>query len=103
VFRNQSARRYGQQVSGGGFVLSGGNCDRALPGLAYGINASGDITGEIKSTSGGYQGFLLRDGQVTIFNYPGGVFMTHPRDINPRGDLVGSSMLSGSSPERRNT
>ena len=77
-----------------GFLFSQGTYYGPLPALAHGINSRGDIVGNY-----GSDGFLLHDGVLTTLKYPG-VAMTHPWDINPRGEIVGSYMTTTSSPQQ---
>lgn len=64
----------------------------ATSSMAWGINSSDDIVGEY--TAGGVQhGFLIRDGEFTTLDLAR-IFMTHPRDINARGDIVGFYMAT---------
>jgi probable HAF family extracellular repeat protein len=60
----------------------------------YGINPQGDIVGYCSDSSGNTHGFLLRNGQFTTFDVPGGEGSTFAQPtfaqaINPQGDIVG--------------
>ncbi|MBL6082779.1 hypothetical protein JMJ56_33040 [Belnapia sp. T18] len=69
-----------------------------LPGIdsvprVYDINNRGDIVGETKALDG----FLLRNGEVTILDVPGST-RTLAYGVNDRGDVVGTYLDQESSP-----
>ena len=71
-----------------------------LPGapggtFVVGINPAGDISGSYCTdampcglNSGNWHGFVLRDGEITSFDFPGAIF-TLALHINPSGQIVG--------------
>lgn len=62
----------------------------AVSTVATGINNNGDITGLYKTTANGAtNGFLIKDGKITTFGFPGGS-NTQPFGINIHDTIVGS-------------
>lgn len=76
------------------FLYSGGSLvDLGASANAQGINARGDVVGQL-SIAGGYTGFLYRGGSVTRLGNLGTGDVATAWDINDHGKIVGESVLS---------
>ncbi len=79
-------------------VHSGGFHEITLPGLpnadftVTGVNANGDVVGAINSDTPPVNGYLLHNGKVTTFLFPGADIML-PTSINDEGVIVGGYLM----------
>ncbi len=79
-------------------VHSGGFHEITLPGLpnadftVTGVNANGDVVGAINSDTPPVKGYLLHNGKVTTFLFPGADIML-PTSINDEGVIVGGYLI----------
>ncbi len=79
-------------------VHSGGFHEITLPGFpdtdftVTGVNANGDVVGAINSDTPPFNGYLLHNGKVTTFSFPGAA-VTLPTSINDEGVIVGGFLI----------
>ena len=79
-------------------VHSGGFHEITLPGFpnadftVTGVNANGDVVGVINSDTPPVNGYLLHNGKVTTFLFPGADIML-PTSINDEGVIVGGYLI----------
>jgi uncharacterized membrane protein len=79
-------------------VHSGGFHEITLPGLpnadftVTGVNANGDVVGAINSDTPPGNGYLLHNGKVTTYLFPGADIML-PTSINDEGVIVGGYLI----------
>lgn len=77
-----------------GFLYSGGTVtDLGASANALGINARGDVVGQL-SVTGGYTGFLYRGGSITPLGNLGTGDVGVAWDINDHGKIVGESNIN---------
>ncbi|MGH8865494.1 MAG: hypothetical protein ACREVZ_12735, partial [Burkholderiales bacterium] len=76
-----------------GATYEGIDCPEADSTDAHAINDRGDIVGSCADANGDH-GYLLRHGEFTMINYPGGV-NTAAFGVNNRGDVVGRYGVDG--------
>jgi uncharacterized membrane protein len=69
-------------------TYEGIDCPNAIATLASDINDRGDISG-ICENDAGEHGFLLRNGEFTLIDFPGATNGTLVTSINNRGDVAG--------------
>jgi uncharacterized membrane protein len=79
-------------------VHSGGFHEITLPGFpnadftVTGVNANGDVVGAINTDTTPTLGYLLHNGKVTTFSFPG-ADITLPTSINNEGVIVGGYLV----------
>jgi uncharacterized membrane protein len=103
---NELGDSVGYYVSGGNkaFLLADGQYSSLHPSgagssMAWGINSGGEVVGEFTDSAAHQHGALWSGDTLTSIDLPGQM-MTHPRDINARGDITGAYMTTSSSPTR---
>src|ERR1700733_13826431 len=83
------------QASAGQFTEIDVPFSGATGTAALGINSQGDIVGVYQDSSFNLHNFLLREGNFSNIDPPGGngpalLFLVSPMGINPSGDIVGN-------------
>lgn len=73
-----------------GFMIdaNGATSDPLVGSMYTGVNASGAVTGHYYSSGITLESFVLKNGVLTWFTYPGAA-ITRAYDINTNGDIVG--------------
>jgi len=86
-------------VFGQGHTFTAIDFPGATTTQAWGITASGDITGFYVSADKATHGFLRSRGQYTSIDFPGASF-SEVNGVSPRGDVIGdyAATLTGSGP-----